>query len=217
MERDPDADDGGCEDGHEDEDANGSRDRGETWNFEAGDDPCSGYAGSLTWTSHYVVGGTEAWNSIDEVLVVSVRLKPNPADKQRSFLDDGSTYGYSGRTRGYIKGLPGCDDHVDLTRRGSGRFATGDLGGGIVKEYEPGRDAMSVGASAPWRGNGRHVNCIYDEPIEDRGSAVLSECWGFEDKEDGIPSRTFVFDCKESFGGGFVANEWTLKGSVTVR
>jgi hypothetical protein len=41
IELDPDADDGGCQDGREDSNANGTRDGHETWNFKASDDRCN--------------------------------------------------------------------------------------------------------------------------------------------------------------------------------
>ncbi len=55
TERDPDSDAGGCQDGHEDANGNGLRDTGETWNFDASDDLCVGWRGTMT--------GTYTWDS----------------------------------------------------------------------------------------------------------------------------------------------------------
>ena len=54
TELDKDSDEGGCLDGEEDVSLNGHRDGSETWNFEADDDSCAGWRGTMsvtrTWT-----------------------------------------------------------------------------------------------------------------------------------------------------------------------
>lgn len=50
TELDPDSDGGGCQDGHEDKDGDGHRSEGETWNFDARDDLCVGWQGTMTGT-----------------------------------------------------------------------------------------------------------------------------------------------------------------------
>lgn len=91
MERDPDSDDGGCDDGEEDINGNGRRDPGETSNFDKADDPtvAPGECGELwtgssvtTYSTHQPEGFTEITVSADLRLRETRRspiVDPGPA------------------------------------------------------------------------------------------------------------------------------------------
>lgn len=216
-ERDPDSDQGGCKDGDEDADLLGDHDPDETWSYDTGDDPCRPVHGTLTWTSNSAVGSTESWGRVDQRLEVSVQMKPNP-EWAGSFLNDGSGYHYVGRGRGYTVGLAGCDTFYDVVRSGGGTLAADDLAGNISVEHEPGRDAFVVTVSAPWQGRGRRWDCMSEEPLSEQDVfSPESECWAFENTDDGSPERTFVFDCRAEVGVGWFGHSWTLTGTITIR
>ena len=77
MERDPDSDNGGCEDGEEDLNGNGKTDPGETSNFDKSDDPTAedGTCGVWTGTVETRMRTRQEGNSIDWHIVEQVRLR----------------------------------------------------------------------------------------------------------------------------------------------
>jgi hypothetical protein len=216
-ERDPDSDNGECQDGDEDEDLDGEWDDDESWNFDAGDDPCNPGNGTLTWNSWYTVGSVESWGRITESISVTFRLRPDPSNPTRVLLNDGSTYVYQGRSRTYLKGIGGCDDHSDSIRIGSGRLAADDAGASVAIEYEPGQDGLWVFVFAPWQGRGRHWSCLYNESLNEDDVFISEWCVGLEDDDDGKPERTFVFDCDGGLGAGWFGYTWQLSGTITLR
>ena len=212
------SDQGGCKDGEEDKNLDGLRNPGETWNFLAADDPCRPLSGSLYYVSKYSVGSDESWQRITETFDLSLRLKPDPSDPRRVFLDDGSSYSYVSHASSHVKGVAGCDDNGSSNRTGSGPFAPGDLNAGVVTEYEPGRDGLGIGVSAPWQGTGQHMNCIISETLTDAGVFSGGDfCFGLEDPNDGSPAHTFVFNCGENFGAGWFGRSWSLSGTVVLQ
>jgi Papain-like cysteine protease AvrRpt2 len=216
-ELDPDSDNGGCKDGDEDKNLNGIHDAVEAWNFDASDDPCQPLNGGLRWTESYVVGSPESWQRITDSFDVNVRIKPDPEDPVRLYLDDGSTYSYTIRSSSYVKGIAGCDMHSDGHGSSSGAFAPGDLQASKLIEYEPGQDALAIVVSAPVTVQGRYWDCLTDQSSSgDSPFRGDDFCYGLEVPTPGKPGHAFRFDCGENIDAGWFGRTWHLTGMVVL-
>ena len=92
TERDPDSDNGGCQDGEEDKDANGHRNGTETWNFDVTDDTCFDLMGTITYhrvSTNDAGNGERSDATLDAT--IEVKLKADPADPTH-FIDAGSSF-----------------------------------------------------------------------------------------------------------------------------
>ena len=95
TERDPDSDNGECEDGREDTSGDGHRNGSETWNFDVADDACFGLVGTLTYKRNGSLdtgpdGVTRQVSQETASFTIDVELVVDPDDPS-SLVDSGSS------------------------------------------------------------------------------------------------------------------------------
>jgi hypothetical protein len=223
MERDPDSDSGGCDDGLEDVNGNGLWEfwANESWNFEARDDTCKGLAGTITFT--YAASGTQSGVTgitLSGSMTLSVRLKPDPADPG-AYLDDGSTFTMRQALETRVP-IDSCTQDAQQWVSASGKF-TGDYGS-LDAHVHDNELLLSAQQSVPAYGYAE--TCI---PVpgmslvagpSEASLVFASECPGKEQAAQGS-GRTFVFDCPQSPfpavpAGDYGVTTWIVHGSLAV-
>ena len=123
TEVDPDSDAGGCQDGREDTNVNGHRDQGETWNFDAQDDKCFGWRGTMTGTYewHLATSGTSGKGTA----TFAGLWEPIPADQPPASCHESTPVRVSGTTRPARSAGRGTPTGRAATRRARARCPQG--------------------------------------------------------------------------------------------
>jgi len=213
MERDPDSDQGGCDDGLEDANGNGLYEfwANESWNFDLKDDTCKGLAGQITFT--YEQSGTVFPTEVtaNGSLTVVVRLKPDPNDPG-GYLDDGSTFSFRETDVTRVP-IDGCTQIAHQSVSASGTF-TGDLGSLEAHVHD---DVLLLSAEQSVPSYSYADLCFTSAEGTGEHAAVFpSECEGKAQAGPG-PGRTYVFDCPRSPfpPGDLIYTTWNVHGSLT--
>jgi len=216
IEHDPDADDGGCEDGAEDTNVNGKRDPGETWNFKASDDKClASPNGTVTYTSVYRIEGDDgSFTESRETMSVSVSLAAAPSGAPRLYVDAGSTFTASIATRSLTYGVDGCEIRTVGHGSAGGTFPDpGDFGASMAKQ-DNGEWTAGVSASALVT-----VTVVTNDCVQTYSNTIdryvqLVACEGPE-INDADPQRTFNLSCLFDSQDGLYS--YSLTGTLTFR
>lgn len=197
TELDKDSDDGGCMDGEEDKSLNGHREPPETWNFNADDDSCAGWRGTMSvtrkWTySNGMETGT-ATTTFNGVFVPDTNPQhfdpqcqgDNPPDDCVQIFVATGTISWSFQAQ--------CGDRSDS---GSGSFEAGT--GFVVPEFDWEQQALYLrktpdGKSLQYWGEGVMVGVTdQGEPYCPAGNSVAdAERYFFEILEDAADRQPY--------------------------
>jgi hypothetical protein len=225
TERDPDSDNGGCNDGAEDIDRSGDRNGDERWNFDTADDLCADIDGKIeVHKAFFQTNGLHLRK--EEDMVVTVKLQPAEAGLLGSIVDRASTYTMRafGTQRLDNGDCPlftrfGAEGGGDFSREGS------SIGGTIFHDdpsgrpgdsgYDPGGFRLNISAGAAADGRSHVDSCAFAGSSPYQGDVSTFECIGKPPQPD---SRTFVFNCTTlpPAPPDTVITLWTMKGVVTV-
>jgi hypothetical protein len=215
-ELDFDSDNGGCKDGDEDVSHDGYRDSTETGNFDQTDDLCGDLRGNVSYLIEAVTSHPdEIVKIIHESAVILVRLR-RESPGSHHFVDDSSTFTYSGFARGKVA-IQNCDMWGRELSHYSGVF-TGDADIGALAEG----DTMALGIRASVEAQTAGGSCVGAGTGTTERTMSFPDCDGVLEKPTpGSPprQRTYRFSCTKppDLGPRWTVTQFYARGFVRIQ